>query len=69
MLTETFWLSLAGIIVAFCGGIFAALNKSKCANVTCCWGAMSCIRDTVTEAHIEEHRIDMHVPDTPTNRI
>lgn len=65
MLTETFWLSLAGIIVGFCGGAFAALNKSKCANVTCCWGMFKCIRDTQSEERLEEHRIDMHMPDTP----
>lgn len=64
-MTETFWLSLAGIIVGVIGAIFAALNKSKCANVTCCWGGMTCIRDVATEERIEEHRIDMRIPDSP----
>lgn len=68
-MTETFWITMAGIIVAFCGAIFAALNKSKCANVSCCFGAFSCVRDTQTEAHIEEHRIDMHIPESPINKV
>lgn len=66
MFDGTFWLSMAGIIAAFLGGVITALNKSKCSNMICCCGMLQCVRDVKTEAEIEEHRIDMQMPDTPT---
>ena len=57
---------MAGILAAFCGGMLTALNKSKCSDMNCCCGLLHCVRDVEAEARIEEHRIDMHIPDTPT---
>ena len=54
----TFWLSLAGVIAGIIGVVIGVVNKSKCKNVNCCCGAFSCIRDTVSELELEEHKID-----------
>ena len=63
----TFWLSLAGVVAGMFGLIITTINKSKCSNVNCCCGLISCVRDIQSEVEIEEHRIDMGVSDTPTN--
>jgi len=63
----TFWLSLAGILSALIGGILASINKSKCVKINCCWGVIDCTRDVQAEVEIEEHRIDMGVPESPRN--
>lgn len=63
----TFFISIAGIISALIVGLIAAINKSKCSNVVCCWGLFNCVRDTEGEIELEEHKIDHNIPSTPTN--
>jgi len=63
----TFFISIAGIISALIVGLIAAINKSKCSNVNCCYGLFQCIRDTEGEIELEEHKIDHNIPSTPTN--
>lgn len=65
-MTDTFWLSFAGIVAGVISGTLVYLNKSKCKNFSCCWGAFTCIRDTKAEERLEEYKIDHQVPSTPT---
>jgi hypothetical protein len=53
---------MGGIIVGFGGVIISACVKSKCSELNICFGLFKCIRDTRTEAEIEEHRIDLRTP-------
>ena len=63
---SVFWLSMGGIVVGAFGVAVNACIKSKCSNLTLCWGMFSCQRDTKSEVELEEHRIDMGTPQTPT---
>jgi hypothetical protein len=49
-LSDTFWLSLAGII----SGTLIYINKSKCTTVNCCFGLLIFTRDVKTEAQLQE---------------
>ncbi len=62
MIDGTFWISMAGIMAAFLGGVLTALNKSKCQNLSCCWGGMQCVRDVRSEVELEERRMELHMP-------
>lgn len=62
----TFWLSLCGVIAGILGLVISVINKSKCSNVRCCCGAFDCTRDTDAEVEIEEKRLELRIPDTPT---
>ena len=64
---SVFWLSLAGILIGFGGVLANACIKSKCSNLDLCFGLVKCIRDTKSEVELEEHRIDVRQPDTPTS--
>jgi len=64
-LSGTFWLSLAGILAGVLGIIISAINKSKCSNIDCCCGLIRCVREVDLEVQLEEHKLDMGVPDTP----
>ena len=61
----TFWLSIAGMLVGVTWVVLGAINKSKCSNIKCCFGLIGCIRDTAKEAEIEEHRMDLRLPESP----
>jgi len=61
----TFWLSFCGVLAGVLGLIFAAINKSKCTTVVCCCGAFKCVRDIESEVELEEHRMDLRIPETP----
>jgi len=65
----TFWITISGILSALIVALITAINKSKCKNFDCCCGIIQCVRIPEIEAQIEEHRIDIGMPDTPTNRI
>lgn len=65
-MTDTFWLSFAGIIAGVLSGILVYLNKSKCKNFSCCWGAFICNRDIKSEVELEEFKVIHAVPSTPT---
>lgn len=62
-LDSTFWISFCGIVSTLIGVVIAAANKSKCSELSICYGCILCKRDTKAEAEIEEHRIDMRVPE------
>ena len=61
----TFWLSFCGIIAGILGVVLAAVNKSKCSNVTCC-GLFSCTRNIEAERDLEQFKVIHGVPSTPT---
>jgi len=65
----TFWITISGILSALIVALITAINKSKCKNFECCCGLIQCVRDPEIEAQIEEHRIDVGMTDTPTNRM
>jgi hypothetical protein len=54
-----FWIAIAASISGFIVVVIAAVNKSKCKNVSCCYGLFSCIRDTESEEKIEEKQIHL----------
>lgn len=64
----TFWITMSGIISALVIALIKSINKSKCSNFKCCWGMVDCLRNTDVEAQIENHRIELNIPDTPTSR-
>lgn len=65
-LSDTFWLSLAGIIAGIISGTLIYINKSKCTTVNCCFGLLIFTRDTKTEAELHEFNVLHNVPSTPT---
>jgi hypothetical protein len=65
-LSDTFWLSLAGIIAGVISGTLIYINKSKCTSVNCCFGLLIFTRDVKTEAQLQEFNILHGVPSTPT---
>jgi hypothetical protein len=68
---SVFWLSMGGVIVGAFSVAVNACIKSKCSNLSLCYGLFSCQRDTQAEVELEEHRIDMgQPPETQTvNRV
>jgi len=62
----TFWLSFCGVIAGILGLVFGAINRSKCKEVACCFGAFKCVRDVSLEVELEEHKIDHNIPESPT---
>jgi len=62
---SVFWLSMTAAILGFGGVILRSCIQSKCSELNICFGLFKCIRDIKAEVEIEEHRIDMHVPETP----
>jgi len=61
----TFWLSFCGVVAGILGLVFTAINKSKCKEVSCC--CFKCVRDIHSEVELEEHRMDLRIPETPVN--
>lgn len=59
MLAESVLIVIVGSSVAVAGLIAKLLYNSKCSQVTCCWGACSCIRDTGHESTVQ---IDTNTP-------
>lgn len=54
-----FWLAICASLSGFVVVVVAAMNKSKCSNVSCCFGLFSCVRDTKAEEEIEEKQIHL----------
>ena len=50
---SVFWISFTTIIAGVISGVLVMLHKSKCKNVSCCWGCFNCIRDVKIEEEIE----------------
>jgi len=54
-----FWLAISASVSAFIVVIITAVNKSKCSDIRCCCGLLSCVRDTKNEAEIEKKEIEL----------
>ena len=65
-LSDTFWLSLAGIIAGVISGVLIYINKSKCSSVSCCYGLVVCVRNVEIESKQHEFDVIHGVPSTPT---
>jgi len=46
--SESFILGLIGALGGLVSLVFAALRKSRCENVRCCWGLAACKREVLT---------------------
>ena len=69
MFNGAFWIAIVASAGGILGLIITAINKSKCKNISCCCGMFACVRDTAAELELEEHRLDLRIPDTPKNNI
>ena len=49
----SFWLAVIGSVSAFAIVFLAAMNRSKCSNISCCFGMFNCTRDVKVEEEIE----------------
>ena len=58
-----FWIAIVASIGGILGLVFTAINKSKCQTVECC--CFKCVRDIQSEIELEEHRMDLGIPETP----
>jgi hypothetical protein len=50
---STFFLSLSTIIVGFGAVLIRSLYKSKCENLTCCFGLLEIVRNVDLEQQID----------------
>ncbi len=57
--SESFILGLIAATGAFIGIIFSSVRKSRCLNISCCWGLLVCNRDVLTLNELEKE------PNTP----
>jgi hypothetical protein len=62
---ETFFLSIAGLVIGVLGLSFKLCFKSKCKDINLCCGLINCKRDVVMEEKIEEYEINHNK--TPSN--
>jgi hypothetical protein len=54
-LSEIFYSNLVTICSGIILAVVAVCYKSKCRNITCCYGLIHIDRDVVAEEHIDEH--------------
>lgn len=53
-----FWIMIAGMVFAFLG----VVAKSKCSDMTCCFGMFAIKRDVRLEARLEEDQLKIQHP-------
>jgi len=63
---SVFLLSLSSLIIAFFGLMVRYFFKSKCSNISCCFGCMQCIRDTKNELEERECEINHNINEDNT---
>jgi hypothetical protein len=54
-LSEIFYSNLVTICSGIILAIVAVAYKSKCRNISCCFGFIQIDRDVIAEEHIDEH--------------
>ncbi len=52
--SESFILGLIASVGGLIGLIFNKMRKSRCSNISCCWGCFDCDRDNLTLEEIKE---------------
>jgi hypothetical protein len=68
-MSDTFYLSLAGIIAGIISAMLVYINRSKCVNFSLCFGLLKCVRNIDSEIQIEEFKINHKVPESPVNKV
>jgi len=51
--SESFILGLIASLGGLLSLIFASMRKSRCGDISCCWGAFRCKREVMTDADLE----------------
>ncbi len=55
---SVFWITTATLLTGFFGLVIRYCLKSKCENVSCCWGCLTVIRNTELEQDEELGNIE-----------
>lgn len=55
---DTFWLTITGIVISFCGLTARMFYKSKCKTIDCF--GLHIVRDTEAEEKIDEIDLQLH---------
>lgn len=58
-LSESFVLGLLATIGGLVTLVFSAMRKSRCSDISCCWGLFKCLRQPLTN---DEIRLDPPSP-------
>tara|TARA_R110000764_G_scaffold147023_2_gene234869 strand:+ start:370 stop:576 length:207 start_codon:yes stop_codon:yes gene_type:complete len=51
--SESFILGLIAAVGGLIGLVFASLRKSRCGNISCCFGCFKCQREVLTHAELQ----------------
>jgi hypothetical protein len=65
--SEGFWITLAGLVIGFCGLSLKMCLKSKCDEVNLC--CLKIHRDTIAEEKIEEKQLDYGIYDKADEKL
>lgn len=60
-LSEIFYSNLMTICSGIILAVFAVCYKSKCRNISCCYGLIQIDRDVAIEEELDEHNADIEM--------
>lgn len=56
-LNGSFILTFMAVLTGCTSGLFVYVLKSRCSNIKCCWGLLSCIREPIPATDLDNIQI------------